>query len=62
MEHRGPGRGEHTYDLARSDTLWVHLDHALHGLGSASCGPEVLPGFRLDAAPAAFSFVFSSLR
>ncbi|SHN30644.1 glycoside hydrolase family 2 TIM barrel-domain containing protein [Actinacidiphila paucisporea] len=52
---------EHTYDLARSEVLWVHLDHALHGLGSASCGPEVLPGFRLEAAPAAFSFTFVPL-
>ncbi|WP_329173362.1 glycoside hydrolase family 2 TIM barrel-domain containing protein [Streptomyces sp. NBC_01477] len=52
---------EHTYDLVRSDTLWVHLDHALHGLGSASCGPEVLPAHRLDAAPAAFSFTFVPL-
>ncbi|MFG1811057.1 glycoside hydrolase family 2 TIM barrel-domain containing protein [Streptomyces sp. NPDC049040] len=52
---------EHTYDLEHSDTLWVHLDHGLHGLGSASCGPVVLPGFRLDAAPADFSFTFVRL-
>lgn len=52
---------EHTYDLERSGTLWVHVDHALHGLGSGSCGPEVLPGFRLDAAPAAFSLTLVPL-
>ncbi|CAG6396326.1 DUF4981 domain-containing protein [Streptomyces cocklensis] len=52
---------QHTYDLVRGGTLWVHLDHALHGLGSASCGPEVLPGQRLEAAPAAFSFTFVPL-
>ena len=51
----------HTHELAREDTLWVHLDHALHGVGSAACGPEVLPDFRLTAAPAAFSFTFTGL-
>ncbi|WP_043183343.1 glycoside hydrolase family 2 TIM barrel-domain containing protein [Streptomyces sp. NRRL F-5123] len=52
---------EHTTDLVRDGRLWLHLDHALHGLGSASCGPGVLPEHRLDAAPAAFSFLFSPL-
>jgi beta-galactosidase len=52
---------QHTTDLVREETLWVHLDHALHGLGSASCGPVTLPGDRLEAAPAAFSFTFVPL-
>ena len=52
----------HTHLLKRSGSLWVHLDHGLHGMGSASCGPEVLPAQRLTAAPAAFSFTFSTLR
>jgi beta-galactosidase len=52
---------EHTYDLARSDTLWLHLDHALHGIGTKSCGPGVLPQHQLAAAPAAFSFTFTQL-
>ncbi|MFC4034670.1 glycoside hydrolase family 2 TIM barrel-domain containing protein [Streptomyces polygonati] len=51
----------HTHELRREDTLWVHLDHALHGVGSHACGPEVLPAFRLRAAPASFSFTFSTL-
>jgi beta-galactosidase len=38
----------HTTDLVPSDRLWVNLDAALHGLGSASCGPDVLPGYRLE--------------
>ncbi|MFE3881418.1 hypothetical protein ACFXPQ_00560 [Streptomyces lydicus] len=46
---------------AASD-LWLHLDHAQHGIGSQSCGPGVLPQHRLEVAPARFSFVFSSLR
>ncbi|WP_186831942.1 glycoside hydrolase family 2 TIM barrel-domain containing protein [Streptomyces sp. ISID311] len=52
----------HTTDLRPGEDLWLHLDHAQHGIGSQSCGPGVLPQHRLEAAPARFSFVFSSLR
>ncbi|MFD4911088.1 beta-galactosidase small subunit-related protein [Kitasatospora purpeofusca] len=39
----------------------MNLDHAQHGLGSASsCGPGVLPEHRLAAEPAAFAFVLSA--
>ncbi|MFH8715690.1 glycoside hydrolase family 2 TIM barrel-domain containing protein [Streptomyces zaomyceticus] len=48
----------HATDLVPGDTLWLHLDHAQHGIGSQSCGPGVLPAYRLDAAPASFSFTF----
>ncbi|WP_435136273.1 glycoside hydrolase family 2 TIM barrel-domain containing protein [Actinacidiphila sp. bgisy144] len=53
---------EHTYELVRGDVLWLHLDHGLQGVGSHACGPEVLPDFRLDAVPSAFSFTFTPLR
>ncbi|MFI0788685.1 glycoside hydrolase family 2 TIM barrel-domain containing protein [Streptomyces lydicus] len=52
----------HTTDLRAGEELWLHLDHAQHGIGSQSCGPGVLPQHRLEVAPARFSFVFSSLR
>ncbi|MGW1225765.1 glycoside hydrolase family 2 TIM barrel-domain containing protein [Streptomyces sp. NPDC001515] len=51
---------EHRTDLVAGDRVHVHLDHALQGIGSQSCGPGVLPEYRLDAAPAEFSFVFSA--
>ncbi|MEU9117118.1 glycoside hydrolase family 2 TIM barrel-domain containing protein [Streptomyces sp. NPDC048483] len=51
----------HTTDLLPGDRLWLHLDHAQHGIGSGSCGPGVLPQHRLEVAPARFSFTFSSL-
>ncbi|WP_052852724.1 glycoside hydrolase family 2 TIM barrel-domain containing protein [Streptomyces avicenniae] len=51
----------HTTDLVPGDTVWVGLDHALHGLGSQSCGPGPLPRHRLTAGPAAFSFRFSAV-
>lgn len=50
----------HLSDLAPGDTVWVHLDHAVDGIGSASCGPGVLPRYQLLAAPAEFSIVLSS--
>ncbi len=49
----------HTTDLVPSDTVWVNLDHAQHGLGSASCGPGVLPQHRLEPGPVSFSLAFS---
>jgi beta-galactosidase len=51
----------HTHELTRGKTLWLHLDHGLHGVGSHACGPDVLPEFRLTAAPAEFSFTFTAL-
>ncbi|WP_052866687.1 glycoside hydrolase family 2 TIM barrel-domain containing protein [Streptomyces niger] len=48
----------HTPDLVPGDRVWLHLDHAQHGIGSQSCGPGVLSRYRLDAAPATFAFTF----
>ncbi|MGW2488988.1 glycoside hydrolase family 2 TIM barrel-domain containing protein [Streptomyces sp. NPDC001606] len=49
----------HRTDLVAGDTVWVNLDHGLHGIGSQSCGPGPLPQYHLLARPAEFSFVFS---
>ncbi|MET7703098.1 glycoside hydrolase family 2 TIM barrel-domain containing protein [Streptomyces sp. NPDC005485] len=51
----------HLTDLEPGDKVWVNLDHGQHGIGSQSCGPGPLPQYRLQAAPAEFSFVFSEL-
>ncbi|MFF4558060.1 glycoside hydrolase family 2 TIM barrel-domain containing protein [Streptomyces sp. NPDC001422] len=53
---------DHLSDLRAGDTVWVNLDHGQQGIGSQSCGPGVLPPYRLDAEPAEFSFVFSDVR
>ncbi|MGW4895741.1 glycoside hydrolase family 2 TIM barrel-domain containing protein [Kitasatospora sp. NPDC004240] len=50
----------HRPDLVPGDTVWVNLDHAQQGIGSASCGPGVLPGYRLATGPAEFTFVLSA--
>jgi beta-galactosidase len=45
-------QADHPTDLRPSDRVWVNLDLAQQGIGSASCGPGVLPAYRLEAAPA----------
>ena len=45
-------QARHLTDLIPGDRVWVNLDHAQQGIGSASCG-GVLPAYRLDPAPAA---------
>jgi beta-galactosidase len=45
----------HTSDLARRDRVWVNIDAAQNGLGTASCGPGVLPQYRLTAQPVSFA-------
>jgi beta-galactosidase len=48
-------QARHPTDLVAGDRLWVNLDHAQQGIGSASCGPGVLPAYRLDPAPVTFA-------
>jgi beta-galactosidase len=45
-------RARHPTDLRPDGRIWVNLDLAQQGIGSASCGPGVLPAYRLDPAPA----------
>ena len=52
----------HTHELQPRDCVTVHLDLAQHGLGTASCGPDVLPQYQLLTAPFAFSVRLSPLR
>jgi beta-galactosidase len=39
----------HTVDLAPRGEVELHLDAAHRGLGTASCGPDVLPRYRVGA-------------
>lgn len=45
----------HTTDLRPRDRVFVNLDLAQTGLGTASCGPGVLPQHELRAAPRTWS-------
>jgi beta-galactosidase len=50
---------KHPPDLTPDpDWVWVNADLAHQGLGSASCGPGVLPQYRLLPAPSTFALTF----
>ncbi|MCG5215992.1 DUF4981 domain-containing protein [Streptosporangium sp. KLBMP 9127] len=51
----------HLTDLTPGDAVHVNLDVAQDGLGTAACGPDVLPQHRLHARPATLSLTFSPL-
>lgn len=40
-------KAQHIYELEKKEEIFVHLDHKQHGLGSASCGPDVLSEYEL---------------
>jgi beta-galactosidase len=40
------------------DWVWVNADAAQQGIGTASCGPGVLPSYRLDPRPVSFRLAF----
>ncbi|HEX4702728.1 MAG TPA: glycoside hydrolase family 2 TIM barrel-domain containing protein, partial [Pseudonocardiaceae bacterium] len=50
----------HTSELRPGDRIWINLDAAQQGLGSASCGPGVLPQHRLRPAPMTLKLVLSA--
>ncbi len=46
----------HTYELVKRKETIVHLDYQMSGVGSNSCGPELLPAYRFDEEAFAFTF------
>ncbi|MDT5032163.1 MAG: beta-galactosidase [Actinoplanes sp.] len=51
----------HTTDLVPGPEIVVNIDAAQRGLGTASCGPGVLPAYELAVAPVSFALTFSPL-
>lgn len=49
-------RASHNYELTESDSTVLCLDYALNGIGSNSCGPDLLEKYRLDETEIHFSF------
>ena len=45
----------HMHELTPRPYVTWHLDHAQNGLGSASCGPPLLPAYRLEPGPFDFA-------
>ena len=48
------------YQLHPEDRVYLHLDHAQHGLGSSSCGPATPARYRVEPAPTTFTVVFAA--
>ena len=45
---------DHTYSLKRRKETIVHLDGYMSGVGSNSCGPELLPQYRVSGPDLSF--------
>ncbi|TCN38301.1 beta-galactosidase [Kribbella orskensis] len=54
-------RARHRSDLTARDRVYLNLDLAQNGLGSASCGPGALPQYVLAPRPRTFAVTFSPL-
>jgi beta-galactosidase len=52
----------HTGELRPRDRIWLNLDAAQQGLGSASCGPGVLPSYELRPGPVTLRLALSTFR
>ncbi|MCO5328822.1 MAG: DUF4981 domain-containing protein [Ilumatobacteraceae bacterium] len=50
----------HDVDLPRGACRWVHIDAAHRGLGTASCGPDVLDRYRIPAGTFEFAYRLTS--
>lgn len=50
----------HPQDLVDSGRVWLNLDHAQQGLGSASCGPALPERYRVDVRDYSWSLRLST--
>jgi beta-galactosidase len=50
---------DHPHELPAGDRVYLFVDNAQHGLGSAACGPDVLPEYALWPGAHSFTVVFS---
>jgi beta-galactosidase len=55
-------RALHHAELHDEARLFVTLDAAVQGIGSASCGPGVLEQYKLRSLPGPFRFVFEAIQ
>ena len=52
----------HDIDVVPVAETVIHLDAAHRGLGTASCGPDTLPEYRLDAGTYRWAWTLRDLR
>ena len=46
----------------QSDTIEVHVDTAVRGLGTAACGPDTLPEYRIGPGTYQWTTIFEAER
>jgi beta-galactosidase len=54
-------RASHDVEVVPCDEVVVHLDAAHRGLGTASCGPDTLPGYLVRGGTYSFSWSLEPL-
>lgn len=55
-------KAKHINELTDDGLVTVHLDAEQTGVGTATCGPDVLPKYRISIVPTEFTFFFSAKR
>lgn len=53
-------RAQHISDMEAGNDVTVHLNAEHTGVGTATCGPDVLPKYHIAIAPEEFTFYFSN--
>ena len=48
-------------DLRAGDTVEVHVDAAMRGLGTGACGPDTLPPYRVGAGTYRWDWTLSAV-
>ncbi|HOX39676.1 MAG TPA: glycoside hydrolase family 2 TIM barrel-domain containing protein [Candidatus Brocadiia bacterium] len=54
-------RAAHPYELRALPETVLCIDHAQHGLGGASCGPQPMEKYRLRPKPMTFGYILAPL-
>ena len=52
-------RARHNYELKPSGNLEVHLDYKMSGIGSGSCGPQLMAKYQLSERNIEWKIIFS---
>lgn len=55
-------KASHVNQLERTGIVTVHLDAAQSGVGTATCGPGVLPQYRVEVKPYHFNFTLTPIQ
>ena len=49
-------KANHTDEIGKSDATYIHIDYRNSGLGSASCGPQIIEKYSLNEKKIKFEY------